>query len=404
MPESQNPFLNPEPPHWAARGLAYSIISIFVIAVLSAWLVSVPETISGRFTLVPIRGSDPIRAQKEGVIAEVEVQEGDTVSAGATLFLIHSSPLSDRSSDLRTLETQSRANQERLRIAASQYDTRKRQDASEQRRLETKSKFLAVIIESKKKRRDLTKVLADSAQAGSTSGAINRLDATRLDLEVTSLAEEVQTAENDLDDARAALVRLSQDGEARDLEYRETKRGLEEALETEKIRIASMYQDVSNVVTDSGVIIKASCAGTILHLRVNGAGAVVAANDILGEMACKGDKLQGELELPEAGVPQVRIGQGVKLRFDAFPYQRYGIRFGSVHWLGPTGESAPSPGTFRALVALSDDSIRVGSSMRALLPGMRGQADIVIGRRPLYTYALEPIQALRENMKQVPAK
>ena len=46
----------------------------------------------------------------------------------------------------------------------------------------------------------------------------------------------------------------------------------------------------------------------------------------------------------------------------------------------------------------------MAGSNRALLPGMRGQADIVIGRRPLYTYALEPIQALRENFKQVPAK
>src|SRR5262249_28096371 len=142
MPESLNPFLDPEPPHWAARGLAYTIISLFLIAVLSAWLVSVPETVNGIFTLVPIRGADPIRAQKEGVSAEVSVQEGDTIDAGATLFLLHSGPMSDRSSDLRTLQTQSRANEERLRIAASQYDTRKRQDAAEQRRLETKSRFL----------------------------------------------------------------------------------------------------------------------------------------------------------------------------------------------------------------------------------------------------------------------
>jgi len=404
MPEPQNPYLDPEPPHWAARGLAYTIISLFVIAVLSAWLVSVPETVSGRFTLVPVRGTDPIRAQKEGVIAEVAVQEGDTVAVGARLFLIHSSPLSDRSSDLRTLETQSRANEERLRITASQYDTRKRQDASEKRRLETKVRFLVRLIDSKRQRFALTKVLADSALAGSITGAINRLDATRLDLEVTSLAEEVETAQNDVDDAQAALVRLGQDGTARDLEYREAKRGLEESLETEKIRIASMYQDASNVVTDSGVVITATCAGTILHLKVNGAGAVVAANDILGEMACKGDRLQGELELPESGVPLIHVGQGVKLRFDAFPYQRFGIRFGTVHWLGPTGESAPSPGTFRALVELTDDSIRVGNSKRPLLPGMRGLADIVIGRRPLYTYALEPLQALRENLKQVPGK
>jgi membrane fusion protein len=403
MPEIQNPFLDPEPPHWAARGLAYTVIAMFVIAVIAAWLVQVPETVSGRFTLVPVRGTDPIRVQKEGVLAQVAVEEGDTVAQGATLFLIHSSPLSDRSSDARTLETQLRANQERLRIAASQYETRKRQDASEERRLATKVAFLEKLIVSKNQRLKLTRELADSALSGNRTGSINRLDATRLELEVTSIAEEVETAQNDLDDARAAIVRLSQDEEARDLEYRELKRGLEEAIDTERIRIASMNQDMS-VVTDSGIVIRAHCAGTILHLKVNGAGAVVTEGEILGELACRGDRLQGELELPEAGVPLVRVGQGVKLRLDAFPYQRFGVRFGTVHWLGPTGESGPAPGTFRALVELADDSIRVRGRMQPLLPGMRGQADIVTGRRSLVSYAFEPVRALRENFREMPAR
>jgi hypothetical protein len=42
--------------------------------------------------------------------------------------------------------------------------------------------------------------------------------------------------------------------------------------------------------------------------------------------------------------------------------------------------------------------------MRPLLPGMRGQADIVIGRRRLYLYALEPVRALQENFREAPAK
>jgi len=403
MAETQNPFLDPEPPHWAARGLAYTVIAIFAVALLAAWLVQVPETVSGRFTLVPIRGTDPIRVQKEGVLAQVAVEEGDTVPLGATLFIIQSTPLSDRSSDVRTLETQLRANQERIRIAASKYDTRKRQAAPEERRLATKVSFLERLMVSKNQRLKLTRELADSALSGSRTGSINRLDATRLDLEVTSLAEEVQTAQNDLDDAKAAIVRLGQDEEARDLEYRETKRGLEESIDTERIRIAAMSQD-TRTVTDSGVVVRAHCSGTILHLKVNGAGAVVTEGEILGELACRGDRLQGELELPEAGVPLVRVGQGVKLRLDAFPYQRFGVRFGTVHWLGPTGESGPAPGSFRALVELADDSIRVRGQMQPLLPGMRGQADIVTGRRSLVSYAFEPVRALRENFREMPTR
>jgi multidrug efflux pump subunit AcrA (membrane-fusion protein) len=400
---AEAPFLDPEPPHWAARGLGRLIIALFVIAVLAAIVVRVPETVTGRFTLVPLRGTDPVRTLKEGVLSVVAVQEGETVPAGATLFVVRSAPLADRTSELRTLQTQLAANGERLRIAASQYETRQRQDESEERRLASKVAFLKQIIASKQQRLDLIKELVDSSASGMRSGSINRLDVTRLQLEYTTVKEELQGADNDLDDATAAITRLKQDEEARDLEYREIKRGLEEDMTTERIRINSLQQDLANI-TDSGLVLVSPCAGTVLRLRVNAAGAVVKEGDILGELACEGDRMQAELVLAQAGLPQVHAGQGVKLRFDAFPYQRFGVQYGTVKWLGPSGGAGPDQGGFRALVELRRDSIRVKGVWRRLLPGMAGDGDIVVGRRSLVSYAFEPIRALKESFAEVPAQ
>jgi len=401
MPDTS--FLDPEPPHWAARGLGRLIIALFVITVLAAILVRVPETVSGRFTLVPLRGTDPVRTQKEGVLSVVAVQEGDAVPAGATLFVVRSAPLSDRTSELRTLQTQLVANGERLRIAASQYDTRRRQDESEEKRLASKVAFLNQIIASKQQRLALIKELVDSSTSGMRSGSINRLDVTRLQLEYTTVKEEIQAADNDLDDATAAITRLKQDEEARDLEYKEIQRGLQEDMATERIRISSLQQDLSNI-TDSGLVLLSPCAGTVLRLRVNAPGAVVKEGDVLGELACEGDRMQAELVLPQSGLPQVHAGQGVKLRFDAFPYQRFGVQYGTVKWLGPSGIAGPDQGGFRALVELRRDSIRVKGTWRRLLPGMGGDGDIVVGRRSLVSYAFEPIRALKESFAEVPAQ
>ena len=401
MPDTS--FLDPEPPHWAARGLGRLIIALFVITVLAAILVRVPETVSGRFTLVPLRGTDPVRTQKEGVLSVVAVQEGDAVPAGATLFVVRSAPLSDRTSELRTLQTQLVANGERLRIAASQYDTRRRQDESEEKRLASKVAFLNQIIASKQQRLALIKELVDSSTSGMRSGSINRLDVTRLQLEYTTVKEEIQAADNDLDDASAAITRLKQDEEARDLEYKEIQRGLQEDMATERIRISSLQQDLSNI-TDSGLVLLSPCAGTVLRLRVNAPGAVVKEGDVLGELACEGDRMQAELVLPQSGLPQVHAGQGVKLRFDAFPYQRFGVQYGTVKWLGPSGIAGPDQGGFRALVELRRDSIRVKGTWRRLLPGMGGDGDIVVGRRSLVSYAFEPIRALKESFAEVPAQ
>jgi membrane fusion protein len=129
---------------------------------------------------------------------------------------------------------------------------------------------------------------------------------------------------------------------------------------------------------------------------------VVKEGEVLSEIACDGARLQGELELPQAGVPMVRAGQGVKLRFDAFPYQRYGVRFGTVRWLGPSGSTERDSGAFRALVDLQDSIIRVQGRAEPLRPGMGGLADIVVGRRSLVSFALEPVRALKESFAEPP--
>ena len=66
----------------------------------------------------------------------------------------------------------------------------------------------------------------------------------------------------------------------------------------------------------------------------------------------------------------------------------------SGRWLGPAGLSVADSGAFRAIVDLTEKSIRVRGRMRPLLPGMGGQADIVVGRRSLASYAFEPLRAL----------
>jgi multidrug efflux pump subunit AcrA (membrane-fusion protein) len=399
--DAETAYLDTTPPHLVARGLAYVTIALFVVAIVVALVVQVPETVSGRFMLVPRDGADPVRALKEGVVSEVRVHEGDVVPRGAVLMLIRSAPLSDRSSEQRTLENQRRTDLERLRIAASQYETRQRSDAAEEQRLKARVAFLEQLIASKQNRLTQTRALADSALAGVRSGSVARLDASRLDIEAITLSEDVQVASNDLLDTRAAAARLSRDEESRDLEYREARRGLAESIETARIRIAALQGDLVNL-TDAGLAILAPCEGTVLRLRVGSPGAIVSEGEILSELACVGHRLEAEFSLPQSGVPMVRPGQRVKLRFDAFPYQRFGVQSGTVRWLGPTGMLGGDSTAFRALIDLSGDSIRVRGQPRPLLAGMGGLADVVVGRRSLVSYAVEPIRALRENLADTP--
>jgi multidrug efflux pump subunit AcrA (membrane-fusion protein) len=403
MPDLDSPpeFLDTEPPHWAARGLAWVIIGLVLLGIVASLVVEVPETVGGRFSLAPLAGADPVRARKDGIVTEIRVREGDTIAAGGMILRLRSASLSDRFGDQRTLETQVRADEERLKIASGQYETRKRADAAEGRRLTSRTESLTRLIASKRHRLELTRELADSAQIGYRNGAVNRVEAARLDLEFSTLNEEVQVTANDLEDVRADLARLARDGQARDLEYQEIRRSLQESMETARIRIDALGRDLQDL-TDSGLAVTSPCRGVVLRLYLNGPGAVVREGEIISEIACAGERLQAEFQVPQAGLPMIRAGQPVKMRYDAFPYQRYGVRFGTVRWVGPAGVAARDSGAFRVLVDLAEDSILVRGQSRPLQAGMGGVADVVVGRRSLVSYAVEPIRALRENLRDAP--
>src|SRR5437016_7832522 len=142
----------------------------------------------------------------------------------------------------------------------------------------------------------------------------------------------------------------------------------------------------------------APCSGTVLRLQVKATGAVVAEGDMLCELACAGERLQAELRIPQAGAGRVAIGQGVKLLYDSFPYQQFGVKFGVLRWISPSTSTTE----FRAIVDINDETIMVSGNPAPLKAGMGGRADVVLAKRSLISIAFDPIRQLRENMASPP--
>ena len=76
LSEVEVPFLERDPPPRIARGLADLILLAFAVAVILAVVIELPVTVAGPFTLVPVRGSDPLRAPRAGIVTEVAALEG----------------------------------------------------------------------------------------------------------------------------------------------------------------------------------------------------------------------------------------------------------------------------------------------------------------------------------------
>lgn len=393
------PYLSSDPPHWAARGLSYLLIVIFIAAVAGAILIEAPETISAEFVLAPRLGADPVRAMRSGIIQQVNLVEGRTVSKGETLFIIRSEQTGDQSADLRASEAQLRGIGESLTLAAEKYRNQQLAAAEERRRLQGQIEHLDRLIELKSGELALAREVAESYTQLRREGLAGTAVIKEKQTEVSRLTGQLELLRNEQRDTRAALEKLSLDEQLQLNEYRQRERALKDEIEKAKIMIATRSQWVAQNQGTEFVTV-APCSGTILKLHVKTSATVVAEGEVLCELSCAGERLQAEIRIPQVGAGRVRAGQDVKLLYDSFPYQQFGVRYARLRWISPT-TSTPE---FRAIADLDDESIDVGGRPTPLRAGMGGRAEVVIARRSLISIAFDPIRQLRENLASPPER
>jgi len=394
---SSDPFLTSAPPHWAARGVAYLLVLLFITLVVAAIVVEVPETISAPFVLAPRQGADPVRAMRRGIVQQVGVVEGQTVARGEKLFTIRSEQTSGQAAELQSLEAQFRAATESLGIGAEKDRSQQLSAAEERRKLQGRIEHLQRMVELKTGELTMAREMAENYAQLRREGLATAIALKDRQTEVSRLTGQLEQLRDDQRDARAAIEKLGHDEIARWNGYRERERQLKEEAETAKIRIAALSQWVAQN-QGSEFLALAPCAGAILRLQVKASGAIVSDGEVLCELACASERLQAELRIPQAGAGRVRPGQGIKLLYDSFPYQQFGVKFATLRWISPTA-STPD---FRAIADIEDASITVSGQPAPLKAGMGGRAEIVIAKRSLISIAFDPIRQLRENMAAAP--
>lgn len=395
------PFLAATPPAWIARALAALLVALFVGSLVAMMVIRLPDTVASPFVLVPVRGTDPIRASRGGVVTKVGVQDAEPVEVGAKLFRIQSAPLGDRSAELKTLEAELTGRRAKLVNTRREHESRRSADDTELARLRMRAQQLDGIVALKRQQHALTAEMVSRYDLLRAKGFTSRADAVQHELEASRTAVETRTAELDRADTIAAIERLGHEMAMRDTQHEETERRERESAANAEFRAAALRSELG-VASEAGLEILAPCSGVVLRARVHAPGAVVADGELLCELACANEQLEAELVVPPSGAGRLASGDVVKLLYDAFPYRRHGVRYGKLRWVSPAATSDSGKPVFRALAVIDDDAIAVNGERRPLLAGMGGSARIVVGRRSLLNYVVAPMQQLRESLAHAP--
>lgn len=177
-------------------------------------------------------------------------------------------------------------------------------------------------------------------------------------------------------------------------------------IEQIKRQISELQQAAAAEEVRRETIILAPMAGTVTNIALN-RGQSVAPDTPLAMLLPKGSALQAELLVPTRGIGFIKPGQQVVLRYEAFPYERFGQFQGSVTSVGKTvwtqGErigplQAREP-VYRVIVKLDAQSVNASGQEFALRAGMLLNADLLLETRSLLEWMFEPVLQLRQRLK-----
>jgi HlyD family secretion protein len=99
------------------------------------------------------------------------------------------------------------------------------------------------------------------------------------------------------------------------------------------------------------------------------------------------------------------VGLPVNLKFDAYPFQDYGIVSGRLSWISPdsrlasneAGERGGQTEFFELEIKLDQTYIYTDGQKITLTPGQTATAEVVVRQRRVIDFILDPFKRLRQT-------
>ncbi len=381
--EAESEMLPQDPPPWFVRSIAWLLIAMFGVALLAAILVRLPETVTCPFVLVPADGADPIQSPRLAIVYRVCVRVGETVKAHDPLYILRSDEIRGFGTELRTMSADLSTHEEGLKKADAAYVSQFEIKTAEISQAESEVKFREQHAASSRE-------LLARMEKLTKSGGISLVEVIQYRLEAAG-------SEKDLSVAQRTLQQVKLERQQMESEHSRLRAENVAEIEKLKMRLTALKDDLENSQQNM-LTVRAPYAGVVISQVQQNAGSVVQNGQELCQLAPTDAKPRAQLTLGEAGLPKLTSSQRVRLFFDAFPYQRYGIVNATLDWVSPSGVSSPQGQHFSGFASLDKTELTKPHPL-ALRVGMGGEARIVVGQRTMIEYAFEPIRQLRENMR-----
>jgi membrane fusion protein len=395
---------------WSFAALT-TLLAVLVLAMLlfaSNFGFTRKEVVSG--IVVPDHGLIRVVAPLQGQVSDVRVATGDAIKAGDVLFVIRRERATASGVDQASI---SNALTSRLRRLENEVDQQGRLAEIRTQEAKARARGLESSIEQLTRERSLqqqrVQVLRDIAQRHAElarEGMMTQLaaqtkaaEALEEEAELAAMDRNLTDARRELETVRALLAQIPVQAQR---EQSESRRDMDEVQQL--LDESELQREVSVRAARSGVV-----AAVLVDV-----GQPAKDGTELANVVPQGATLEAELYLPSRAVGNLREGQGVQLRFEAYPYEKYGLFPGRLRSVSlspvpasevsaglalPTDASGVARPLYRARVAVDLAALRSRTgSATPLKPGMLLGASVALEHRTLVEWALAPLLGVGKTL------
>lgn len=419
-------------PSWAQRGIIWMSV-FFLLSLALAFYAHVDVIVQAQGKLVSENPNIIIRPLERSVIKELKVHVGDRVAKDQVLITFD--PVFS-SSDQERLAAEVRIQQarlERLEAEFARHDFKLGDRASAEEKVqkelfddrqkfyaERESYFNNELARIKRSQESLKENLSVQQERLKGYQAIEEMMSKGRSAQATSLRDIIESQiarqglQAEIGDKENNIAILGNEHLSKKAEYLAFIRNwridiAEEMVKTQAALISAQKEWLKANQLSSYVELRAPEEAYVHEIAPVSPGSAVREAEPLITLVPRYGQLECEAKIRAEDIGLVHVGDKVRLKVSAFPYQKYGTLLGKVRVISrdafqhdPSSETKESkPAFFQTRITILGSEIENSWLPEALIPGMEIQADIVTGQRRVISYLLFPlIRSLDEAIRE----
>ena len=206
---------------------------------------------------------------------------------------------------------------------------------------------------------------------------------------------ELVSSKNKSNELTRELAGLKADRQAYINEYKQ--KIVEELISTRRERDSLQEQLVKAERRSKLISILAPVDGVVFDVAKLSKGSVIREAEPLITLVTLGSKLEAEVKIDASEISNITTGKQVKIKIDAFPFQKYGILEGELVKLSQDAFNASQDNQknnyYIARVKFDGSQLKKA----VLMPGMSLTSEILIEKRDVLSYLIYPLLKVKSE-------